>query len=37
MVNYLYESKAIEGNHEKFVEGEIAASRQVHSLVIAKP
>jgi malonyl-CoA decarboxylase len=36
MVNYLYESKAIEGNHEKFVGGEIVASRQVRSLAIPK-
>ena len=35
MVNYLYESKAIEANHEKFVAGEIVASRQVRSLAIS--
>ena len=34
MVNYLYEPRAIEGNHEKFVRGEIVASRQVHSLAL---
>ena len=34
MVNYLYEPKAIEGNHEKFVEGEIVAARQVRSLAV---
>jgi hypothetical protein len=32
MVNYLYEPKAIERNHERFVQGEIVASRQVRSL-----
>jgi len=32
MVNYLHEPRAIEGNHEKFVRGEIVASRQVHRL-----
>ena len=34
MVNYLYEPKAIEGNHEKFVLGEIVASRQVRNLAL---
>ncbi len=34
MVNYLYEPKAIEGNHEKFVQGDIVASRQVRSLAL---
>jgi len=34
MVNYLYEPKAIEDNHEKFLAGEIVASRQVRRLVI---
>ena len=34
MVNYLYEPKAIEGNHQKFVDGEIVASRRVRSLVL---
>jgi malonyl-CoA decarboxylase len=34
MVNYLYEPKAIEGNHEKFVQGKIVASRQVRSLAL---
>jgi malonyl-CoA decarboxylase len=33
MVNYLYELRAIEGNHEKFVRGEIVASRRVRGLV----
>lgn len=33
MVNYLYEPRAIEGNHEKFLRGEIVASRRVRSLV----
>ncbi len=34
MVNYLYEPRAIEGNHQKFVEGNIVASRRVRSLVL---
>ena len=34
MVNYLYERKAIEDNHEKFLAGEIVASRQVRRLLI---
>ena len=34
MVNYLYEPRAIEGNHEKFVQGKIVASRQVRSLAL---
>jgi len=34
MVNYLYEPRAIEGNHEKFVRGEIVASRRVLGLVL---
>jgi malonyl-CoA decarboxylase len=33
MVNYRYEPREIEENHEKFVRGEIVASRQVHALV----
>ena len=33
MVNYLYEPRAIEGNHEKFTRGEIVASRRVRGLV----
>ena len=33
MVNYLYEPGAIESNHEKFVRGEIVASRRVRGLV----
>jgi malonyl-CoA decarboxylase len=32
MVNYLYEPRAIEGNHEKFVRGEIVASRRVRGV-----
>ncbi|MEZ5728662.1 MAG: malonyl-CoA decarboxylase family protein [Burkholderiaceae bacterium] len=31
MVNYLYDLDEIEGNHEKFVNGEVAASRAVMS------
>jgi malonyl-CoA decarboxylase len=34
MVNYLYEPRAIENNHEKFVRGEIVASRRVRGLVL---
>ena len=34
MVNYLYEPRAIEGNHEKFVRGEIVASRRGRALVL---
>jgi len=34
MVNYLYVPRAIQGNHEKFVRGEIVASRQVRALVL---
>jgi malonyl-CoA decarboxylase len=34
MVNYLYEPRAIEGNHQKFVEGSIVASRRVRSLAL---
>jgi malonyl-CoA decarboxylase len=34
MVNYLYEPRAIEGNHEKFSRGEIVASRQVRTLAL---
>jgi malonyl-CoA decarboxylase len=33
MVNYLYVPRTIESNHEKFVNGEIAASRRVRSMV----
>ncbi len=36
MVNYVYESNAIEENHEKFVGGEIVASRRVRSLAFPK-
>jgi malonyl-CoA decarboxylase len=34
MVNYLYEPRAIQNNHEKFVHGEIVASRGVRGLVL---
>jgi malonyl-CoA decarboxylase len=34
MVNYLYEPKAIEENHAKFVRGEVVASRQVRGLAL---
>lgn len=34
MVNYLYEPRAIETNHEKFFRGEIVASRRVRSLAL---
>jgi malonyl-CoA decarboxylase len=34
MVNYLYEPRAIESNHEKFVRGEIVAARQVRSMAL---
>ena len=34
MVNYLYEPRAIEVNHEKFVRGEIVASRRVRGLAL---
>jgi len=33
MVNYLYVPREIENNHEKFVSGEIAASRRVRTMV----
>jgi malonyl-CoA decarboxylase len=33
MVNYLYEPRAIESNHDKFVRGEFVASRRVRGLV----
>ena len=33
MVNYLYVPRAIESNHEKFIRGEIAASRRVRTMV----
>jgi hypothetical protein len=36
MVNYLYEPRAIESNHEKFVRGEFVASRRVRGLVPGK-
>lgn len=34
MVNYLYEPRAIEGNHQQFVDGTIVASRQVRGLAL---
>jgi malonyl-CoA decarboxylase len=34
MVNYLYAPRAIEANHQKFVQGNIVASRQVRSLAL---
>jgi malonyl-CoA decarboxylase len=34
MVNYLYEPKAIEENHQRFVQGSIVASRRVRSLAL---
>jgi malonyl-CoA decarboxylase len=34
MVNYRYEPREIEENHEKFAQGEIVASRQVRSLAL---
>ena len=34
MVNYLYEPRAIEGNHQEFVQGNIVASRQVRGLAL---
>ena len=34
MVNYLYEPRAIEDNHEKFIQGEVVASRRVRRLVL---
>jgi len=34
MVNYLYEPRSIEGNHEKFVRGEIVASRRARGLML---
>ncbi len=36
MVNYVYEPGAIEKNHDRFVNGRIAASRQVTSLTLAE-
>ncbi len=35
MVNYRYEPRAIEGNHEKFVRGEIVASRHVRGQALS--
>jgi len=35
MVNYLYEPRSIEANHDKFVRGEIVASRQVRGIMLA--
>jgi malonyl-CoA decarboxylase len=34
MVNYVYEPRAIEANHERFMQGRIVASRQVTSLAL---
>ncbi len=34
MVNYLYEPRDIESNHEKFVRGEVVASRRVRGLAL---
>ena len=34
MVNYLYEPKAIEENHQRFVQGSIVASRRVRALAL---
>ena len=34
MVNYVYEPRAIEENHQKFVQGSIVASRRVRSLTL---
>ncbi len=34
MVNYLYEPGAIEKNHQRFVEGDIVASRRVRGLAL---
>jgi malonyl-CoA decarboxylase len=35
MVNYLYVPRAIQSNHEKFVRGEIVASRHVRELMLS--
>jgi malonyl-CoA decarboxylase len=35
MVNYVYEPETIEKNHDRFLNGRIAASRQVTSLTLA--
>jgi malonyl-CoA decarboxylase len=35
MVNYLYEPRAIDGNHQQFVHGKIVASRRVRSLALS--
>ena len=32
MVNYLYDLAGVEANHERFVHGEVVASRQVAAL-----
>lgn len=34
MVNYVYEPRAIEANHERFLQGRVTASRQVTSLAL---
>ena len=36
MVNYLYEPRAIESNHQKFIHGEIVASRRVRGLALGE-
>ncbi len=33
MVNYLYDLEEIESNHERFVHGEVNASKPVHALI----
>lgn len=33
MVNYLYDLDEIESNHDRFVHGEVNASKQVHALI----
>ena len=34
MVNYLYEPRAIEANHQQFANGNVVASRHVRSLAL---
>lgn len=36
MVNYVYERRAIERNHERFISGQVTASRQVRSLALGE-
>jgi malonyl-CoA decarboxylase len=33
MVNYLYDLAAVEDNHERFVRGEVVASRAISSMI----